>query len=144
VDSAVLKSGESFTQIHNPAVKGTSRIFVTFRENMDAHWWVADVMDGLFVLKTDKPMTQDVPFDYWVMQVTDQRTLAAPAAEPVPAAQETASGAGTDPSATTPVPVAAPVTDSNSEATTEPAPAATETPAPAPVEAPVVTEPATP
>ncbi len=75
IDSATMPSGADHVQVKNPAVTSTSRVFVTFRKNPKAASWVDEVADGAFVLKLDRAAEEDLTFDYWLVGVTDQRTV---------------------------------------------------------------------
>ncbi|MEY4723079.1 MAG: hypothetical protein RLZZ324_592, partial [Candidatus Parcubacteria bacterium] len=74
IDSATVLLGQSSAQVHNAAIKPSTRVFITFRKDPGSRWWVDEVGDGFFVVKTSDPTAQDSAFDYWLMQVDDKRT----------------------------------------------------------------------
>jgi len=111
LDRGTMAAGTDFVQVHNAAITPESRVFVTFRKSPGSAWWLDEVGDGFFVLKTTQPVAEDVPFDYWLIDVLDERTPPPPPAAPDPV-----------PPAPEPAPSPAP----------EPAPAPAPDPAPAP------------
>jgi hypothetical protein len=74
LETGTMLSGETATQVHNPSVTSTTRIFVTFRKDPGSSWWVDEIGDGFFVLKVRQPVVEDVPFDYWIVGVNDMRS----------------------------------------------------------------------
>jgi hypothetical protein len=74
IGEAVILSGESYAQVHDASVKPGAKIFVTFRKNPRTFWWVDEVTEGLFIVKTDEPVSEDTVFDYWVIEVQDETT----------------------------------------------------------------------
>lgn len=126
LDTAKVPAGQDYAQVHNAAINAQTRVFVTFRKNPGSAWWVEEVTDGLFVVKTALPVIEDVTFDYWLVQTLDERTAPqttvelppAPAPEPEPQPEQP------------PAPEPQPVPEEEPE--TEPVPEQQPTPEPQP------------
>jgi hypothetical protein len=73
IDTGFIPAGEAYTQVHNSAVKPTSRVFITFRTDPGGSWWLGEVGEGFFVVKLKQPAVEDSHFDYWVVDVLDLR-----------------------------------------------------------------------
>jgi hypothetical protein len=92
IDDAVQTTGEatvyagmSEIRIENPAVKPNSRVFITFFANAEGSWWLSERVDGAFTVKLSKVASGDLPLEYLIVNVEDNRT---PPSEPP--AEETA------------------------------------------------------
>ncbi len=111
--------------VENKLVTPEVKIFVTFRGNPKAFWWISKQEAGRFAVSLSQNATEDVTFDYWLVGVA------------------TAQG-GT---VAEPVVNAAVVPDPNLTGAITPTPAPAPSSEPAPTPAPEVTpaaEPATP
>jgi hypothetical protein len=74
IGEGVVPNGSSNFVVENPAIRYNSRIFVTFFGNVEGNWWVAERTDGRFVIVLSKVATNDIPFEYWILDVVDERT----------------------------------------------------------------------
>ncbi len=120
ISKGTILSGSSAAVVSNLAVKENSEIFVTFKKNPGSAWWIDETHNGSFILKTAQPVSEDVAFTYWIVDVVDETTPPPPSQTPEPAPEE--------------VPV--PVTQEDAQGGTptaganEPAPSEPEAPAP--------------
>ncbi|MEY4745368.1 MAG: hypothetical protein RL272_1313, partial [Candidatus Parcubacteria bacterium] len=120
LDRAVIASGQDFAQVHNSAITPDSRVFVTMKKNPGSQWWVDEVGDGFIVVKTAQPVTEDIPFDYWLVDVLDERTP--PAATQAPAPPADAAPQSPAPATEDPAPQPPPSADPAPQPQPEPAP----------------------
>ncbi|MBI2443915.1 MAG: hypothetical protein HYV42_01570, partial [Candidatus Magasanikbacteria bacterium] len=152
VGTATIRAGETTARVENPAVTSQVKVFVTFRTNPKAFWWISKQDAGVFEVSLSQSGSEDVTLDYWLVGVSVAgeapaapapvaETTSAPAPAPTSPAPTTdttsAPPAASDTTVTAPAPATdttvTPATDTavTPTASSEPAPA-TE-PAPAPV-----------
>jgi hypothetical protein len=102
IGEAVIPVGESRFLIENAAIRYNSRIFVTFFANVEGSWWISQRRDGAFEVTLSKLAPTDLPFEYWILNVVDDRTPPTPTEETVeetPAEEEEVvaeTGSGSD------------------------------------------------
>ena len=68
--SFFVKDNTSSTVVNDPSVKSNSRIFVTFKDKVGSEFWISNIDKHSFVINLDKPVTKDIPFDYFVDNAT--------------------------------------------------------------------------
>src|SRR3989339_1099280 len=78
VGEGIIPVGSYEYVIDNPAVKFNSRIFVTFFGNIEGSWWVTERTDGRFKIKLSSVAATDIQFEYWILDVVDDRTHSTP------------------------------------------------------------------
>ncbi|MEA3249572.1 MAG: hypothetical protein U9Q03_04420, partial [Patescibacteria group bacterium] len=88
IGEGVMDIGNSIAVVENPAVRYNSRIFVTFFGNVGGNWWISERQDGRFVINLSAVADTDIPFEYWILDVKDDRTPVDPTAEEPPADEE--------------------------------------------------------
>jgi hypothetical protein len=92
VGEGAIAIGNSEVRVLNSAVKPNSRVFVTFFGNVEGTWWIAERMDGEFLVRLSKVAATDLRFEYWIVNVEDNRTViedtAPPAEEPATTSAE--------------------------------------------------------
>jgi hypothetical protein len=124
IGEGIIEIGNSTVVIENPAVRFNSRVFVTFFGNVEGNWWISERTDGRFVINLSTVAKNQIPFEYWILDVKDDRT-------PIdPSAVEPADEGGSDPLDT----------GTTTESSTDPVDAGTTTEEP-PVEEPPTEEP---
>ncbi|PIY63074.1 hypothetical protein COY93_01445, partial [Candidatus Uhrbacteria bacterium CG_4_10_14_0_8_um_filter_58_22] len=74
VGEGVIPVGSYEYVVDNPAVRYNSRIFVTFFDNIEGSWWVTERTDGRFKVKLSSVAATDIQFEYWILDVVDDRT----------------------------------------------------------------------
>jgi hypothetical protein len=74
VGQGVILSGATEIEIPNSKVNQNSRVFLTFRgDPQEIGWSIAKIVDGeAFTVKITKSLSQDLIFDYWIIQTTAQ------------------------------------------------------------------------
>jgi hypothetical protein len=84
IGEGVIPVESSTYSVENPAVKFNSRIFVTFFGNIEGSWWISDRTDGRFVIVLSALAKTDIPFEYWILDVADERSAPGPQPDPPP------------------------------------------------------------
>jgi len=80
--SQSILAGNTVTQVENPYVLPTSKIFVTFTGPIQGAWYISNKEAGQFRVTLAEAQSADVSFDYFILQTEGQ--LASPgAAAPV-------------------------------------------------------------
>ncbi len=87
IGEGVVELGNSKAFIHNPSVRENSRIFITFFGNVEGNWWISHRASGEFEITLSKLAPTDIRFEYFIVNVVDERTPPEPVLEP--AAEET-------------------------------------------------------
>ncbi|HBV57842.1 MAG TPA: hypothetical protein DEB73_01045 [Candidatus Magasanikbacteria bacterium] len=83
VGEATILNNSTLILVENELVTSTSKIFITFRSNPNAFWWISKQDEGMFEVALSKPAEGDLTFDYWIIGVEDASVLET---ESVPAA----------------------------------------------------------
>jgi hypothetical protein len=68
-------TGNSEVRVYNAVVKPNSMIFVTFYGGIGGDWWISEKLDGSFVVKLSVLAPTDLAFEYWVVDLEDNRTV---------------------------------------------------------------------
>jgi len=85
IGSGVIPAGSTAATVTNPAIKPTTQVFITFRNNPGSAWWVESVDNGIFILRTAIPTTEEANFSYWLVDTVDESVVptAPPPDQPV-------------------------------------------------------------
>jgi hypothetical protein len=68
VENLILRAGESSIRISNQSIKEGSLIFISFLDDPGSSWWISEkVPDHSFTLSLKEPASQDLRFDYWIL-----------------------------------------------------------------------------
>ncbi|MFA4831129.1 MAG: hypothetical protein WC862_05040, partial [Patescibacteria group bacterium] len=78
VGSAAILLNNTNVVVNNELVTPQVKIFITFRNNPQAFWWISRQEEGLFEISLSNTATNDVTFDYWLVGFDDDSV-----AEPV-------------------------------------------------------------
>jgi|GEM_PF-5344363 len=72
-DQLIIKEGESSIRIFNQSIKIESLIFISFLNDPGSQWWISEkVPGGSFTLSLKEPATQDLIFNYWILDEEEQ------------------------------------------------------------------------
>ncbi len=123
IGEGIIKAEETSVIIESNQVMPSSKIFVTFRSDYGSRWWIGYQEKGRFAVNISDPLSEDVEFDWWIVQ-TEQIDLIETAVE-TPTAVPTEI-VGTD-SVGAETPVEEPVASPSEEISTEPLQETTET-----------------
>lgn len=74
VGEGQIVTGSATATVQSSTIGRDSRVMVTFRGDPGSRWWLSEVGDGYFVVRTAEPAPNDVAFDYWTIDVIDART----------------------------------------------------------------------
>jgi hypothetical protein len=74
-----VPKGKTSVVIKNGAMKPGSKVFVSFLADSNGNSWITDKADGAFTLRLKTAPKKDLPFEYWIISVDDQRPKEAPA-----------------------------------------------------------------
>jgi hypothetical protein len=77
--SVTILAGNTVAQVTNSYVLPTSKIFVTLTASTTGSWYISDKQDGSFKLTLSAPQTNDVSFDYFIVQTEGQIATSTPA-----------------------------------------------------------------
>ena len=69
VGEAKILAGQTSALVANEMVSSSGKIFITFRNNPKAFWWISRQEDGLFEVSLSQSASEDVVFDYWLVGV---------------------------------------------------------------------------
>ncbi|MBI4427480.1 MAG: hypothetical protein HY569_03300 [Candidatus Magasanikbacteria bacterium] len=67
VGEATILNNSTLILVQNELVTSTSKIFITFRSNPNAFWWISKQEDGKFEVSLSKLSETDLTFDYWII-----------------------------------------------------------------------------
>ncbi|MBI4992667.1 MAG: hypothetical protein HZC26_00825, partial [Candidatus Magasanikbacteria bacterium] len=67
VGEATILNNSTLILVENELVTSTSKIFITFRSNPNAFWWISKQEDGKFEVSLSKLSETDLTFDYWII-----------------------------------------------------------------------------
>ena len=154
IDTAYFPANSDMVVITNASVHENSRIFLTFRGDPGARYWVNNQAEGSFEIRLSSPAVMQLRFEYWIINVNDTRPVTAqnpvangpvaptttptvPAESTVPTAPATTTtptepAAVIEPVAPAAVPDPVPVTDPVPNPVPAPDPVADPAPEPAP------------
>ncbi len=76
--SVTILAGNTVAQVTNAYVKPSSKIFVTFTASTTGSWYVSDKQSGSFRISLSEPQTNDVSFDYFLVQTEGQIATSSP------------------------------------------------------------------
>ncbi len=124
IGSGIVPAGHQEARIQNNALVDASKIFVTFRTDLEGKSWhvaevrgpvedadgVTIVQPGYFLLRLSGPLSQSAQFDYWIIGITEPTSLPAP-----PSSQNTG-----DNNPDTSLPASSPESTASPAASTEP------------------------
>jgi hypothetical protein len=82
IGKATIFAGSAAAVVENATVKADSEIFVTFKKDPGSTWWIDEMHDGMFIVRTKLPVAEDVAFSYLVISVLDETTPPAPEPDP--------------------------------------------------------------
>ena len=74
IGEGLVPIGSSTYVVENPAIRFNSRIFVTFFGNVEGNWWISERSEGRFVIVLSRIAMTDISFEYWILDVADERT----------------------------------------------------------------------
>jgi hypothetical protein len=66
-EGVIVKDSVS-AEIRSNQILPTSKIFVTFRNYYGPGWWINYQEKGMFIINITAPMSEDVKFDWWIVQ----------------------------------------------------------------------------
>jgi len=82
--SQSILAGNTVTQVENPYVLPTSKIFVTFTGPIQGAWYISNKEAGQFRVTLAEAQSSDVSFDYFILQTEGQLASPGAAAPPQP------------------------------------------------------------
>lgn len=72
----VIRGGESSIRVFNQSVEGESLIFISFLDDPGCPWWISEKVPGIsFNISLEEPSSQDLRFDYWILDEGEQQFL---------------------------------------------------------------------
>ncbi|MBI5222223.1 MAG: hypothetical protein HY980_01875 [Candidatus Magasanikbacteria bacterium] len=67
VGEATILNNSTRVIVENELVTSTSKIFITFRSNPNAFWWISKQEEGMFEVSLSQLSETDLTFDYWII-----------------------------------------------------------------------------
>ncbi|MFA6609091.1 MAG: FG-GAP-like repeat-containing protein [Candidatus Paceibacterota bacterium] len=88
IGNSAIEANTDKVTIMNEKVATSSKIFVTWQNNIDSSgWWICDKISGKsFSVCLDQPVAASASFDYWIILVEENQPVEAVSAEAVLAA----------------------------------------------------------
>ncbi len=80
--SVTVLAGNTVSQVNNPLVQPSTKVFITFNSQITGSWWVSDKTTGSFRVMFSSPQTNDVSFDYLLIQTEGQIATSTPSDVP--------------------------------------------------------------
>ncbi|KND49831.1 MAG: hypothetical protein AB203_01940 [Parcubacteria bacterium C7867-008] len=91
VATSTIAVGTTETIVTNPLMHTSSKIFVTITSPLNGSWYIREKQEGSFTITLASAQTEDVTFDYFIVQTEEQTqvaSVAAPFTPPTPSAGE--------------------------------------------------------
>jgi hypothetical protein len=76
--TVTILAGNTVAQINNSLVMPSTKIFLTFNAPVTGSWYVSDKANGSFRVVLTQAQTQDVSFDYFLVQTEGQLATSSP------------------------------------------------------------------
>jgi hypothetical protein len=76
--TVTILAGNTVAQVMNSYVNPDSKIFVTLTASTTGSWYISDKENGFFKLVLSEPQTNDVSFDYFIVQIEGQIATSTP------------------------------------------------------------------
>ncbi|MBU6214370.1 DUF5011 domain-containing protein [Patescibacteria group bacterium] len=76
--TVTILAGNTVAKVNNSYVLPTSKIFVTLTASTTGSWYISDKQPGSFKLVLSEPQTNDISFDYFIVQTEGQVATSTP------------------------------------------------------------------
>ncbi|OGH71422.1 MAG: hypothetical protein A3I93_03495 [Candidatus Magasanikbacteria bacterium RIFCSPLOWO2_02_FULL_43_22] len=78
VGEATILNNSTLVKVENELVTSKVKIFITFRSNPNAFWWISKQEEGTFEVSLSELSETDLTFDYWIIgtENADEESMA--------------------------------------------------------------------